>query len=165
MNYNNKFTYFNFSNQSLHDLVLKKFKIDNAPKHKNLQIDSSSNKNTTVILNNLKMNNNLVLLSLFLNKIYNYEPSLLLLIAEFHDSYYIYLFEHSNIEHNIIKYINPRKPIKSGNCMGDMYNNTPNNSNTSNNNICICTQCDPYGYYLLKDYRIYNDIKEILHLL
>jgi hypothetical protein len=107
-------------------------------------------------------NNNNVLLSLVLNKIYNYEPSLLLIIAEYHDNSYIYLCEHSTICHNIIKYINPRKPIKSGNCMGHMY---INNSTTSNNDNCICTQCDPYGYYLLKEYRVYNDIKEIIVLL
>ena len=84
-----------------------------------------------------KYNN--ILIYLFLQKIYNYEPGIVRLIGFFHDHNYKYLIMHS--------YSNER-PIKLGRCMGDYY---INNNDIDN---CICSNCDPDGYNLLKPYRI-----------
>ena len=80
-----------------------------------------------------------VLLYLFLKKIYNYEPGIVRLIGLFHDYNYQYLTN--------MMYFNER-PSKMGRCMGDYY---INNDDTDN---CICSNCDPDGFNLLKPYRI-----------
>ena len=85
-----------------------------------------------------KYNN--ILLYLFLQKMYNYEPGIVRLIGLFNDYNYQYI--------TIFPYLY-EKPIKLARCMGDYYIN--NNSDCDN---CICSNCDPDGFNLLKPYRI-----------
>ena len=105
---------------SIHDIISKKI---------NLSVKEKEEKNSKY---------HSVLLYLFLQKIYNYEPGIVRLIGFFHDYNYQYL--------TMSAYLNER-PSKLGRCMGDYYiNNNPE--------YCICSTCDPDGYYLLKPYRI-----------
>lgn len=82
-----------------------------------------------------------IMLYLFLEKLYNYEPGIVRLIGLFHDYNYQYL--------TMSIYSNER-PIKLGRCMGDYY------INNDDVDSCICSSCDPNGFNLLKPYRIYH---------
>ena len=105
---------------TIHNIIGKKF---------NLSLIKKTNNN--------KFHN--ILIYLFLQKLYKYEPGIVRLIGLFHDYNYQYL--------TISIYPNER-PIRLGRCMGDYY--------IDNNDVdsCICSNCDPDGYNLLKPYRI-----------
>ena len=110
--------------ESINDIINKKF-----------NLCSTEIKEKTK--NNSKYYN--ILLYLFLQKIYNYEPGIVRLIGSFHDYNYQYL--------TMSPYLN-EKPVKLGRWMGDYY------INNEDVDSCICSSCDPDGYNLLKPYRI-----------
>jgi hypothetical protein len=80
-----------------------------------------------------------ILLYYFLKKLYNYEPGIVRLIGTFHDYNYQYL----TLSSYLIE-----KPLKLGRCMGNYYINNDDIYN------CVCSNCDPDGFNLLKPYRI-----------
>jgi len=105
---------------SIYDIISKQIKLSVQEKEEKNKIQHS------------------VLLYLFLQKLFDYEPGIVRLIGFFHDYNYRYL--------TTLSYINER-PLKLDKCMGDYYiNNNPD--------YCICSNCDPDGYNLLQPYRI-----------
>lgn len=95
----------------------------------------------------------LIRLTLFLNKIFNYEPELIRIIGFIHDNNYESIVPIPN--NNIL---NERRPIRRNACIGfiepiietqDFY--------------CICSSCDPYGYYMLQPYRIGDKLQDKLY--
>ena len=110
--------------KSINKIVNKKFKL---------------NKSLTDKTENQTNEYNNILLYLFLQKLYNYEPGIVRLIGLFHDYNYQYL--------SIFPYLY-EKPVKLTRCMGDYY------INNGDIDSCICSSCDPDGFNLLKPYRI-----------
>lgn len=85
-------------------------------------------------------NYQLIKLSLFIKKIYNYEPGLVILIGYIHDINYQSII-------TIPKDI--RRPLRRNACIGLI-----NEYKFDNGFYCICNSCDPFGTYLLRPYRI-----------
>jgi hypothetical protein len=135
---------FPYKNMSIHELLIDKFGLFDNYNY----VKTDSNKEELVPIDKEQYTNNSVLLTLFLEKIWKYELGIILLIASIHDHNYSYLI---NNKFNF----NPKKPLKTKCCMGHMY------ANIKSNTLCICSVCDPYGYYLLKDYRVLDSIKKI----
>lgn len=109
----------------------------------------------------------IIKLFLFIRKIWNYEPHLLIIISQIHNYNYS----------NIIDFykVDIRKPIRMNDCCYYDYefqnkkqkyiinigntDETEDESEQEDDNefqlsICSCVNCDLYGYYLLKPYRI-----------
>ncbi len=88
-----------------------------------------------------------IMLGLFINKIMQYEPELVVLIAYLHDLNYTSLLPMPPDE---------RRPIRRNACLGlfkpELYDR--------DDFYCVCVSCDPYGEYMLKPYRIENKLRE-----
>jgi len=135
---------FPYKNMSIHELLIDKFGLFDQYNY----VKTDAHKEELVPIDKDKYTNTSVLLRLCLEKIWSYEPGIVFIIAEMHDYNYSYLL-HNNFNFNF------RKPLKTKCCLGHMYENI--NPNT----LCICSVCDPHGYYLLEDYRVLDSIKTI----
>ena len=111
-------------------------------------MNKMSKKNNQVVkLNKTHRKYHVIKLALFINKIMQYEPELVILIAYFHDLNYASLLPMPSDE---------RRPIRRNACLGlfkpELYDR--------DDFYCVCVSCDPYGEYMLKPYRIENKLRE-----
>ena len=95
----------------------------------------------------------LIRLSLFMKKIWNYEPNIVIIISQIHND------NHSSIID--LFSIDIRRPIRMNACVGNYENihlNSDYNSGDEEYSLygCSCESCDIYGFGLLKPYRIKN---------
>ena len=111
-------------------------------------MNKMSKKNNQVVkLNKTHRKYHVIKLALFINKIMQYEPELVILIAYMHDLNYASLLPMPSDE---------RRPIRRNACLGlfkpELYDRDDFD--------CVCVSCDPYGEYMLKPYRIGGKIIE-----
>lgn len=103
--------------------------------------------NQVVELKKYHRNYEVIRLALFINKIMNYEPELVIMIAFIHDLNYQSVVP-------IPKNLDVRRPVRRNACLGlfkpDFYD--------KDDFYCACISCDPYGEYMMKPYRIENKL-------
>lgn len=93
----------------------------------------------------------LIKLTLFIKKIWNHEPNLVIIISQIHNYNYSTVVNLSSLKF--------RRPIRMNACLGyfdfkDNINNSDSESDDERLYGCHCQSCDIYGSYLLKPYRI-----------
>lgn len=88
----------------------------------------------------------LIRVTLFIKKIWDYEPNLVILICQIHNYNYSTIVELSSIK--------LRRPIRMNACISDFDYEENNSDSEASSYDCHCQSCDIYGSYLLKPYRI-----------